>query len=967
MKGDFTRSTFRADKHFSGVLMQQGRVQLDADWNEQNDITRHRIETETIDVVGPTGTPKGAGGFSIITDPNTLPVQTRQQLTTLGILPLQAGNFLINRGRYYVEGTLCESEGVLSFTGQPDLPSTQPVGSDGIYLAYLDVWQRHITPIDDPSIRENALQGADTATRSRTVWQVKLLRAGNIGASITCGSDIPAWNALQAASGARLAARAQPEANQTNPCIIPASAGYRRLENQLYRVEIHRGGAPGVATFKWSRENGSVVAAIREASGSRVTIADVGPDTVRAFKSGDWAEIVDDSNDLLGTPGTLVQIDLVDIATRRITMRSAVPTIGNADLVRRPRLRRWDQTGNSATANGIVTGAGAVVLEGGIEITFSGGPFTTGEYWLIPARTTTGDIEWPRQGTTAIPQPPAGIRHTFARLALLRMQGGVLMVLEDCRRQFPALTAIAASDVSYNNANCDLIQARTVQEALDALCARERDCCALTVSPGPNWEQILSRIPDNTDAHICFRAGTYTVTRPVTLRNKGHITISGCGHGSHVTAPNFEQVFVFDRCRSVSIRTIRVSAGEVGSREERKRLNGAITVMNTPDVTIESTIVSCGAGAARAACCIAVRNGVDAGGPSVALPGSVRIKGCDLTVGHQQTGMLLVNTGRATVEDNRIDVRERPPFLGIATLVRNDRRVRAGLRRMMVAGLRGTATVETENPAVRDNAGAGGMLLRKRVQNIQPNTTVVVGGRTLNMFSTNSIANRWSGLIAAEPPAGITSDRDAFRYIYRLADRVLLGEVVADAVAPFRRWLDAIFAENLAVGSQGIVVAGRTATDIRIRDNTIDGMMQGIHIGVSHRETQRGTPDRTGTVSISGNTIGVRMSPEIPNERHGIFVGNVDTLLVQDNHISVRRAQGAERMRIEGIRIFGFLGRMAIVSRNHLVNATVGIVVNPLPPFGHVRAQWLVSDNVTPGAQQSVIAPARVRKVENYA
>ena len=42
MKGDFSRQTYKKAKHYSGVLMQQGRVQLDADWNEQQAIARHR-------------------------------------------------------------------------------------------------------------------------------------------------------------------------------------------------------------------------------------------------------------------------------------------------------------------------------------------------------------------------------------------------------------------------------------------------------------------------------------------------------------------------------------------------------------------------------------------------------------------------------------------------------------------------------------------------------------------------------------------------------------------------------------------------------------------------------------------------------------------------------------------------------------------------------------------------------------
>ena len=34
MSGDYSRTRFDPRKHFTGVLMQQGRVQLDSDWNE---------------------------------------------------------------------------------------------------------------------------------------------------------------------------------------------------------------------------------------------------------------------------------------------------------------------------------------------------------------------------------------------------------------------------------------------------------------------------------------------------------------------------------------------------------------------------------------------------------------------------------------------------------------------------------------------------------------------------------------------------------------------------------------------------------------------------------------------------------------------------------------------------------------------------------------------------------------------
>src|SRR5215468_7022462 len=99
MPEDISRLTFRKARHYSSVRQQQGRVQVDADWNEQADITAHRIETEAIDVVGPCGTPQGQAGFAI---------------------QPQGNNLLISSGRCYVEGILCENEAAVLFTEQRD-------------------------------------------------------------------------------------------------------------------------------------------------------------------------------------------------------------------------------------------------------------------------------------------------------------------------------------------------------------------------------------------------------------------------------------------------------------------------------------------------------------------------------------------------------------------------------------------------------------------------------------------------------------------------------------------------------------------------------------------------------------------------------------------------------------------------------------------------------------------------------
>lgn len=470
MRGDYSRKTFDRRKHYTGVRMQQGRVQLDADWNEQLDEQLYRTETESVDVIGASGVPKKNGGFKID--------------------PAPGGHDLtISAGRLYVDGLLCELDQPATYTVQPHFPNpdfTTPATSpasgtlalnapDGAYLVFLDAWQREITARDDRLIREVALGGPDTATRLQTVYQVRLLRlaASSPLSPLTCDTPIGEFDQYTGLSTGTLNARTQPPQNQSNPCVLPPSAGYTRLENQLYRVEVHTPGPLNPMTFKWSRDG--VETTIKNIAGNVVRVADVGPDGVLGFAGQQWVEVVDEESTLKRTPHALVQIDAIDPDTREITLKSSVAALANRSGL---KLRRWDQSGVSASSAG-VSGSLAtwIDLEGGIQVSFSPGEYHSGDYWLIPARTVTGEIEWPPYqipNTAPIPQPPRGIRHHYARLALVDVIGGTVAVREDCREPFPALTEICAEDVCFENDTCHLAGAETVQDAIDRLC-QERD------------------------------------------------------------------------------------------------------------------------------------------------------------------------------------------------------------------------------------------------------------------------------------------------------------------------------------------------------------------------------------------------------------------------------------------------------------------------------------------------------------
>src|SRR5207249_3577249 len=97
MKADLTRNTFDPLKHFTRVLMQQGRVQLDADWNEQAAILLRYLQALAADLIGPQGGPAGNLGFGITTYPPSAPVPMPQ-------------DFQVGLGIYYVDGIRCEAD-----------------------------------------------------------------------------------------------------------------------------------------------------------------------------------------------------------------------------------------------------------------------------------------------------------------------------------------------------------------------------------------------------------------------------------------------------------------------------------------------------------------------------------------------------------------------------------------------------------------------------------------------------------------------------------------------------------------------------------------------------------------------------------------------------------------------------------------------------------------------------------------
>ncbi|MFJ4817905.1 DUF6519 domain-containing protein [Streptomyces sp. NPDC088801] len=475
MHADLSRSTFRPERHYSAVVAQQGRVQLDADLNEQTAIQLHQARSLAADLIGPHGGPREAAGFRIEY------VGGKHEIDTL----------IVHGGRYYVDGILCDADrpaaGVpvtdeeseesapqppahWSYWDQPDgfrdpeKPGDRlPSPAQTPFLVYLNVWERTVGAAEDPALREVALGAAmpDTAARVKVVWQVLALSLTQLEieegdpSKEVVRAGFTRWAQRQSAPSARLAARSErPDHADEDPCLVKPDARYRGPENQLYRVEVHEGGEAKDATFKWSRENGSVVFPVDELDGTWVQLASLGHDDKLDLDVGDHVEFVDTAYASRLEPLPLLRVEELDLPGRRVRL-SAEPDPGVGRLAHlNPYLRRWDhhggpkRKGRSTDLRGgaiPVTEGEWLPLEDGVEVYFAkGGGYRTGDHWIVPARTATGGVEWPVDpARRPLLRGPAGIARHFAPLALIKGEGSAV----DLRLAFgPLASSMPAAD-----------------------------------------------------------------------------------------------------------------------------------------------------------------------------------------------------------------------------------------------------------------------------------------------------------------------------------------------------------------------------------------------------------------------------------------------------------------------------------------------------------------------------------------
>jgi Family of unknown function (DUF6519) len=480
MSADLSRVRFDPLRDHSGIGSMQGRVWLDADFNEQVAITDRRLRAQVVDL---------APAPSMVS-----------RLTPDAFKITEAGGVVsIGAGRMYVDGLLVENHGAalalepilaepngsgtLKYEEQPyrrgvtDMPKT-----GGQHLFYLVAWQRELDHLNTPDLVEPAI-GVETTTRTQAVWQVGVLPS--VGANLACDSATPKWTELITPSSAQLTTGTDDTAPPSGPCEVPPSKGYRGPENQLYRVELH-----SETEFKWSRDNATITSAVdKTISTSRLRLATLGRDELLSIKSGDWLEILDDKRELDRAPGEMRKVTVEE--GNVIFVDPALPAdLANSTL--HLRVRKWDSGPTK-----ILGGGKAQLLEHGVTVAFTfaakGKPHP-GDHWVFAARVADASVE---KLTAA---PPRGIHPHYAKLALVTIGGPIT----DCRPDWPS-----------GGEGCE---------------------CEICVAPGDSLQDAIETLKKRGGGTLMLCPGTYNLDEPLLLDGAKSVRIRGAGEASRIVA-----------------------------------------------------------------------------------------------------------------------------------------------------------------------------------------------------------------------------------------------------------------------------------------------------------------------------------------------------------------------------------------------------------------------------------------------
>jgi hypothetical protein len=505
MVADIARVTYDPSRQYRSLIYQQGRVTLEADNNEAIALEAEALRLETIDIIGPLGTPDD--GYKVA--------------------PVGTDGLAIGPGILYLGGWRLEHDKAVDILKQPDWLD-QPAPTDsvkrGAQVVSLLLTEQSVGAVEDRALREVALGGPDSAARARLMQRFLRTPAGGETCVIawdtmqkllaTDGVDVDA-KTLQIDPKARLQAGFVPGPATNNPCAPAAAGGYLGNDNQMIRVTVPSYDANAkTGTLLWGRDNASLLyRASMASSATTLTLTTIPVDQEHAPQQDQMVEILrvaanlGDGNHIAAGEGFVVGVAQGYAPdTQQVMLKKPLPSeyqkAGELLFMRLWQAQVNFVDGETTPLDSVSGITVTITMAASVPTKIVARPF-----WRFAVRPSMPQNIYPRRYADK-PQPPDGPRQWIADLAVAEAFGERgWKVLENCVIPFKPLTQQSGG------------------------------CCGLVLGP----DEVVARgglqaVVDalsGAPAVLSLRAGIYELSAPVLLTSKHNgLTIEGCSDGA---------------------------------------------------------------------------------------------------------------------------------------------------------------------------------------------------------------------------------------------------------------------------------------------------------------------------------------------------------------------------------------------------------------------------------------------------
>jgi Family of unknown function (DUF6519) len=580
MASDRARASFDPSRKWRGLVAQQGRVTVEADWNEAAAIQTLSDRLTALDIIGPLGTPDG--GYAVASGLSGSPPTGAPGPLTVGAGTVYVGGVRLDLDQEVeLDGTpqpdwLDQSTNTLWVAPEPagSSPPSSPPGSTN-ELVYLLAVEQEVSALEVPELADVALGGPDTMQRLRILqrfvrWPTQTADCSQAWAEVqaawnTIGLDFDSATMLLG-SAARLEVSFDPVPPSAGPCEPAATGGYLGPENQMIRVQVASvDPSTGVPTIVWGFDDATFLyelqSAVPGSSGMVLTLTQNPVDSYHYPQAGQAVELLRDAAALSPTDDGNGPFDYIASESGFVTTVTSAynPSLMNLTVADQPPadylstsatqqlyLRVWQGTAEAPAGTAVeLEAAGATT---GIQVTLTSNEgFHPGDFWCFAVRPSVANLVYPAR-VAASPQPPDGPRVWACPVAFVAWADSGPPAITSCIPPFDNLVELTGNGGG---------------------------CCTLSVSPADldgdtSLNELIAAHQGSGVLRVCFAPGTYTLPEPLILGPEySGIALEGCRPGVVLQAaadPGIDFVLgliVIEGAQQVSITGIDIKLPSV--------------------------------------------------------------------------------------------------------------------------------------------------------------------------------------------------------------------------------------------------------------------------------------------------------------------------------------------------------------------------------------------------------------------